>query len=493
MTTSANRTPFSHATDIAVDAYITTQMRSMRIPGLALGIVKGDQIVYLRGFGVADPSGQPVTPQTPFIIGSLTKSFTALAIMQLVEQGKVELDEPVQRSILWFRLADSDASAQITVRHLLNHTSGISRALGRELLVGAGDKTIEQRVRDLRMIVPTKPVGTAFQYSNINYVILGLVIQVVSGQSYEEYIQQHILAPLEMQHSFLSEADARQNGMAQGYRWWFGVPLPVDLPYLPDALPAGFLLSNAEDMAHYLIAHLNGGHYTETSILSPAGITELHRPEAVIGATNAYYGMGWVTESIHGIDMLTHPGDTANFHADMILLPESRWGIVILTNVNNALVGQVEAVGKLGTWRIAAEVAGLLVGRQPSASRRNAKQLYIALNAALTLLSALQVWSLVRLLQQWRRPFPRQHQHQMRRIAPFIYELVVPLRVLIGLPKWADASWTVLRLYAPDLTHWLLVSLPFTLGTAVLRAILIFFKFRSPARVNQSIDRHSVK
>src|SRR5260370_33675392 len=131
MTTSANRTPFSHATDIVVDAYITAQMRSMRIPGLALGIVKGDQIVYLRGFGVDYPSGHPVTPQTPFIIGSRTKSFTALAIMQLVEQGKVELDAPVQRFIPWFRLADSDASAQITLRHLLNHTSGISRALGR--------------------------------------------------------------------------------------------------------------------------------------------------------------------------------------------------------------------------------------------------------------------------------------------------------------------------------------------------------------------------
>lgn len=493
MTANANRAPFSRAIDIAVDAYITAQMRSMRIPGLALGIVKGDQVVYLRGYGVADASGRPVTPLTPFVIGSLTKSFTALAVMQLVEANKLELDTPVQRYIPWFRLADSPASAQVTLRHLLNHTSGIPRYVGRVLLAGKGDKTMEQRVRELSSVALTHPVGVMFQYSNANYLVLGLVIQTVSGQSYEEYIQQHVLDPLGMQHSFLSEADAMQNGMAKGYRWWFGVPLPVSLPHLPDVLPAGFLLSNAEDMTHYLIAHLKSGQYTETSILSPAGITELHRPGAAIGSTDARYGMGWVTETVNGISMFTHPGDTANFHADMILLPERQWGIILLVNVNNALVGHVEAVGKLGTWRIAADVAGLLVGQQPSTSKRNAKHLYVALPIIMALLSALQVWSLVRLLRQWRRPFPRQRLDQIRRFAPFIYELVVPLRVLIGLPRWADASWNLLRLYVPDLAHWLLVMLPFSLGTGVLRAMLLFFKLRSPEKSNQDIDQHSVQ
>ncbi|MEJ2708934.1 MAG: serine hydrolase [Anaerolineales bacterium] len=99
-------------------------MRSNRIPGLALAIVKGDQIVYLKGYGRTDQSGRPVTPKTPFLIGSVTKPFTALAVMQLVEAGKVELDAPVQRYIPWFRVADPMASAQITVRMLINQTSG---------------------------------------------------------------------------------------------------------------------------------------------------------------------------------------------------------------------------------------------------------------------------------------------------------------------------------------------------------------------------------
>ncbi|MGE5334920.1 MAG: serine hydrolase domain-containing protein, partial [Nitrososphaerota archaeon] len=109
----------------AIDAYIASRMQAAHIPGLSLAVVKGDQIAYLKGYGHADPSGHPVTPQTPFIIGSISKTFTALALMQLVEAGKVDVDAPVQRYLPWFSLADSHASARITVRNLLNQTSGI--------------------------------------------------------------------------------------------------------------------------------------------------------------------------------------------------------------------------------------------------------------------------------------------------------------------------------------------------------------------------------
>jgi CubicO group peptidase (beta-lactamase class C family) len=107
----------------AIDAYIEGQMRRLHIPGVSLAIVEGERIVHRRGFGKARPGGETPTPQTPFFIGSVTKSITALAVMQLVEAGKVELDAPVQRYLPWFRVADPQASAQMTVRHLLNQTS----------------------------------------------------------------------------------------------------------------------------------------------------------------------------------------------------------------------------------------------------------------------------------------------------------------------------------------------------------------------------------
>lgn len=467
-------------TDLAaIDTYIMAQMQAQRLPGLALGIVHGKQIVHLRGFGVATPQGRPVTPQTPMVIGSLTKSFTALAIMQLVEAGKLELDAPVQRYVPWFSLADPNASAQIALRHLLAHTSGIPRFVGRALLAEKGEKTVEQRVRELGAVDLSGPAGATFQYSNANYLILGLVIQIVSGQSYEEYIRLHILDPLEMGHSFLSEAEAVQDGMATGYRWWFGVPLPADLPYLPDALPAGFLLSSAEDMADYLIAHLNGGRYGDASILSPTGVAELHRPEAPIGSSGAHYGMGWVSEEINGIAMLTHAGDTANFHADMILLSESQWGVIVLTNANSALVGQVAAVGKLGTWCITAGVASLLIGRQPPTTRLNYRVYYLMLNSAIALISGLQIWSLVRLLRPGHQSRRRWPLTIIQRAIPLMWEVAAPLKLMRSLPKWSDAPWSTLKLYAPDFSYWLaLVMLPLSLMTGALRVMLILLRLR---------------
>ena len=133
---SPSRAAIHNDPQLAVDAekinsYLQKVMKDTPIPGLALGVVSGDQIIYLKGYGSAGPDGRLVTPQTPFIIGSVTKSFTALAVMQLVEAGQIDLDAPVVRYLPWFHTADSKASSSITVRRLLNQTSGFSTYQGR--------------------------------------------------------------------------------------------------------------------------------------------------------------------------------------------------------------------------------------------------------------------------------------------------------------------------------------------------------------------------
>ena len=155
-----------------VDAYVSTKMKELGIPGAALVIVQGDQIVHLKGFGVADGSGRPVTPQTPFFTGSTGKSITALAIMQLVEAGKIKLDAPVQTYLPWFRVADVKASEAITVRQLLNMTSGIPKSIGQEQIANTdlSDSAIENNVRALSKIELIAPPGERFEYSNSNYV-----------------------------------------------------------------------------------------------------------------------------------------------------------------------------------------------------------------------------------------------------------------------------------------------------------------------------------
>ena len=181
----------------AVDAYIEAQKKSLHIPGIAVAIIQGDQITYMRGYGDSGRGKQSVTPQTPFMIGSVTKSFTALAIMQLVEAGKIQLDAPVQTYLPWFRVADPVASAQITVRHLLNQNSGLSTGSGltEEMVSDLSDTAIEDGVRRLADDVLTKTPGTTFQYSNVNFNILGQIIQTITGQSYESYIQNSSLIP----------------------------------------------------------------------------------------------------------------------------------------------------------------------------------------------------------------------------------------------------------------------------------------------------------
>ena len=160
-TLSVAATTRSNEPDFAkIDAFVTAEMQTTHIPGLALGIVHGNQIMHLQGFGVADPTGRAISQQTPFIVGSVSKSFTALAIMQLVEAGKIELDAPVQRYLPWFRLADPAASTRITVRHLLYQTSGIPASADlKEFINGTGNETLEQLVRGLNAVALDRPVG----------------------------------------------------------------------------------------------------------------------------------------------------------------------------------------------------------------------------------------------------------------------------------------------------------------------------------------------
>src|SRR5687767_12627026 len=138
----------------AVDTYISTRMKELGIPGAALVIIQGDHIAHLKAFGVADASGRPVTPQTPFFTGSTGKSFTALAIMQLVEAGKIKLDAPVQTYLPWFRVADETASALITVRQLLNQVGGLPQSIGQEQIANTdlSDSAIENNVRALKKV-----------------------------------------------------------------------------------------------------------------------------------------------------------------------------------------------------------------------------------------------------------------------------------------------------------------------------------------------------
>jgi CubicO group peptidase (beta-lactamase class C family) len=388
----------------AVEAYIVEQMQRLNIPGSAFAIVEGDRIVHQRGFGRARPGGETPTPQTPFFIGSITKSFTALAVMQLVEAGKVELDAPVQRYLPWFRVADPQVSAQMTVRHLLNQTSGLPLVPSEVAAADfyAGPDATERQVRAYSRLKINRPSGVQFEYSNFNYNVLGLVVEAASGESYPDYIQEHIFKPLDMHHSYTTKADAQKDGLAVGHRHWFSLPFPVpDWPVPCGSLPSGQLVSSAEDMAHYLIAHLNGGRFGgpsgEVQILSSAGIDELLHGTAdniVFGKPLGKYGMGWLEISLGLTKTYSHGGNVPDFSAFMALLPEQKKGVILLLNADPYGLPMI-------TDEIGMGMTALLAGQQPAPIRLDFVQWIMRLLPLIPLLQIAGVAATFGLLRRW--------------------------------------------------------------------------------------------
>ncbi|HET9324723.1 MAG TPA: serine hydrolase domain-containing protein [Gaiellaceae bacterium] len=452
-----------------IERFVQGEMAAQRIPGLALGIVEGDRVVYVRGFGTADGSGREVTPKTPFIIGSVSKSVTALAVMQLVEANKIELDAPVQRYLPWFRVADEKASAQITVRHLLNHTSGLSTKTGRSFQGDddTSDAALERAVRKLKSAELTAPVGSKHQYSTVNYSVLGLIVQTVAGLSYERYVQTRIFDPLEMRGSYTSEVAAEPRGLATGHNYWFGRPRAADLAYNRGLLPAGYLISSAEDMTHYLVSQLNGGRYRGTSVLSADGIGELHRPAVQTPEDGTSYAMGWFVGPVNDIPAIHHQGETFNFHANVVLVPQSRRGVVALINAENSL--DLFVVGRMGT--IADGVTSLVEAREPPSPPSNVPIfiVYAALFALLVLQARGIAVSAVEL---------RSGNIRRGRIGPWwriglsvLLSLVWALVVLVLEPKQLGLPLSVVASGFPDLAYLLVASAVVAVAWAVVKSV----------------------
>ena len=464
----------------AIDDYIDGQMRRLHIPGASLAIVEGDKIVYLRGFGRARPGGETPTPQTPFFIGSLTKSFTALAIMQLVEAGKVELDAPVQRYLPWFRVADPKASAQVTVRHLLNQTSGLPYIAPELILSEMDDRpgATERLARALATLKLSHPVGEKCQYCNMNYVILGLIVEAASSEPYASYIQRHIFDPLEMRHSYSTKAAAQPDGLAVGHQHWFSLPFPVpNMPVPTGSLPAGLLISCAEDMAHYLIAQLNGGQYGNVQVLSKAGIEETHR--GVVEWVKWHgslikYGMGWSDQDLGQTKIYSHGGNLPDFSAFMGLVPGQKKAFIVLFNADP--YGLPFVTDEVGTG-----VTALLAGQSPPPIRLDFIQWFMRLLPLIPLLQVAGVFATLHILDRWEKN-PASRPSSGRKWRQHILLPLIPNLALAAILAYLRSNGMIrfMHSFMPDLAWIVRISGGFAAVWAILRTGLIFQALRRP-------------
>lgn len=338
----------------SLDEFLSNQMETYKIPGLAIAIVRNGEVEYLNGYGIANPDGDPVTPDTPFLLASVSKSFTALAIMQLVEDGSINLNDPVQKYLPWFDVK-GEGESEITVAHLVYQTSGFNEYQGNEMnLRPASPNGLEEGARALSSISLTFKPGENWAYSNVNYSVLGLLVQEVSGQRYEEYIQENIFTPLAMDHSYTSSSLTQATGVAQGYNPFFGILMPVETDVTESVGASAGLWSSAADMSRYLNAQLGDGSDVGLSL---QGQAQLHKPGVEIDPGFGY-AMGWFhashfldleflqtlgtdLETTDDLQVLFHEGDWKGYKSMVLMLPGQEYGVVLLMNSNDATITSV--------------------------------------------------------------------------------------------------------------------------------------------------------
>ena len=379
-----NQSPNGNLDISTIDEFMTNEIERLNIPGASLAIVNGDQVEYLQGYGVSNPDGTEMTSGTPIVLGSTSKSFTALAIMQLVEQGKILLDDPVHSYIPWFQLADKEESKKITIQHLLNQTSGLSTYDG-QVAISQGDQTLKELIQSLANTELTYPVGEQYQYSNLNYGILGLVVEEVTNKSYKEYINENIFKPLEMNHSYANPKDDRNHTIAGGYQTVFGMKVKTEQLNHEGNVPFGYLISSAEDMANYMIVQLNQGQFKGKSILSANAMNTMHHPSSLI-ENDTYYAMGWEVNK----EGISHNGWTENTYSKVVL--DGEVGISLqLNSMDYFNLNEYDA--------ILSGINKLVHNEEPSISDSHPFMKYVWIDLILLALVSFIVWSSYRIVK----------------------------------------------------------------------------------------------
>ncbi|MEL7196856.1 MAG: serine hydrolase domain-containing protein [Pseudomonadota bacterium] len=296
------------------------------LPGFSYGATKQGVVTRVGAMGVTNKDTEDlVTEDSAFLIGSVSKSFTALAVMQLVEAGLLELDAPIKTYLEPFENAPA---SQVTIRQLLSHTSGFSMLQGNaEQDDFSMDKdALADRVGRLVDLPLANPPGSKWEYSNANYQILGRLIEQVSEMDYASYIQTKILTPAGMNDSFV-HADENDTRMVKGHQPWFGSkrPLAHNMTGLGSA-PQGGIVSTGHDMALYLSIMMNG----KDDILSAAGKAQMKQPA---NAVSPNYGFGWFIDSEKGL--VFHSGANPGFEALATMMPAERNGVAVMVNAGS--------------------------------------------------------------------------------------------------------------------------------------------------------------
>ena len=353
-----------------IDSLMSRLMSEYHVPGAGLGLIQDGRVLLEKGYGYRNlDSRAPVTAETLFNIGSISKSFTALGIAQLVDQHKLDLDVPVIRYMPALRLSEPAATRTITLRQLLSHSGGLPPDEQWPPQVPPYRSDI---IGEFATMPMTAQPGTRFQYCSRCVVLAALILQGVTGESWETYTRTHIFAPLGMTAASFGLAGLENgNDGAQPYRY-DALPGQVQVPwqrldYLDSLAPAAGIDANIADMIRYALFQLGVSSMSDRRVLSAQMLEELHRPEIAVAKSwwtsvpiqDAHCGLGWFTAEYRGARIVFHDGVNPGYRASIMLAPGSKAGVVVLTN------GESMKFINAATLRLLDELLGL-TPREPS-------------------------------------------------------------------------------------------------------------------------------
>lgn len=338
----ASAAPLTAAQTRKIDAIVRTAMTQQHLVGVEIGVGRRGSLLFARGYGMRDREKQlPVTADTVFPIGSITKQFTAAAVMQLVQAGKIDLDAPVARY-----LPSAPHGAQVTVRELLDQTSGLPDYLeNKPLLASIENGTVPSRsVPDYVALVAKEPLafapGTRWAYSNTNYALLGMLVATVSGTSFERYLTDHILTPLGLDRTqILASSVPRGTNVTRGYTYEKGANALVPDYSMAWGNAAGYLASTVADVIRWDGAFFGGDvispHSLQIATTPPAKIVMVRSVHAENTLT-AGYAFGWVRGRDEGRPLIWHNGGLIGARAMNLVFPGDGLEVVVLTNATTA-------------------------------------------------------------------------------------------------------------------------------------------------------------
>jgi len=317
-------------------------LKDWNAPGIGVAVVSEDRLVFAKGYGYRDYGKKlPFTPHTLCQIASNTKLFTAVAAGSLVEEGKLAWDKPVREAVPVIQFYSDHLNTNVSLRDMLAHRTGITR---HDTIWYRSDDTRKELFGKLKYMEPKVPLRTAFLYNNMMYAAVGYLIELQSGQTWEQVVRERLLQPLEMKSSLFSVAEmVKQTDFGVGYTERRDSFELYNKPYYEDIgglAPAGAIVSNLEEMSHWLICQMNEGKYRGKQVVPPAVLKATLEPALAmpntLGESLGYWellneacGMGRWTGSYRGHLLAFHGGDLDCFHSQVSCMPQERLGVIV--------------------------------------------------------------------------------------------------------------------------------------------------------------------